>query len=73
MTNEERKELEEFFDARYVLRHDCDKKVDKQEEHINQLHVSIAKIGTKLNVITAILGGIGSAVLAAVVKIILGG
>ena len=73
MTNEERKELEEFFDERYVLRRDCDKKVDKQEEHTSQLHVSIAKIGTKLNVIAAILGGIGSAVLAAVVKIIIGG
>ncbi len=73
MTNEERHELEEYFDGRYVHRNDCARTVGKTEEHISELHVSIAKIGTKLNVITGILSAIGTAVLAAVVKIIIGG
>ena len=72
MTNEDLKQLEEILDGRYVRQKDCARTVDKTEQHINELHVSIAKIGTKLNVITGILGAIGTAVLAAVVKIIIG-
>lgn len=72
MTNEERKELEEIFDERYVRCRDCNQKVESQKEHIDQLQDSITKIGTKLNTITAILGGIGTAVVAAAIKIIFG-
>ena len=72
--------LEEHFDARYVRKCDCDKNVEKTEEnikaaedHIHQTNLMIAKISTKLNLIAGILGGIGAAILAAVVKMIFGG
>lgn len=73
MTNEEIRQLEDILDGRYVRKKDCARTVDKTEEHINALHLSITKIGTKLNIITGILSAIGTAVLAAVVKIIIGG
>ncbi|MBO5023574.1 MAG: hypothetical protein J6D11_04635 [Clostridia bacterium] len=73
MTNEEIRQLQDILDGRYVRKKDCARAVDKTEEHINELRVFVTKIGTKLNIITGILGAIGTAVLAAVVKIIIGG
>ena len=65
--------LESIFDSRYVKKNECDKNVEKTEERLDQLNVSMAKIATKLNLIAGILGGIGAAILAAVTKIIFGG
>ena len=65
--------LESVFDSRYVKKNECDKNVEKTEERLDMLNVSMAKIATKLNLIAGILGGIGAAILAAVTKIIFGG
>lgn len=65
--------LETVFDSRYVKKKECDKNVEKTEEHILQINVMTAKIATKLNLIAGILGGIGAAILAAVSKLIFGG
>ena len=65
--------LESVFDSRYVKKNECDKNVEKTEERLDMLNVSMAKIATKLNLIAGILGGIGAAILAAVSKILFGG
>lgn len=72
--------LEDIFDERYVKKRDCDKNIEKTEEnikkaeeHANQTDLIVAKISTKLNLIVGILGVIGTAIVAAVVKLIFGG
>ena len=65
--------LESIFDSRYVKKKECAQNVEKTEERLDQLNVSMAKIATKLNLIAGILGGIGAAMLAAVSKILFGG
>lgn len=66
-------DLEEMLDGRYVLKTDCQNKQDVQYKKIEQIQLDTAKIGTKLNLIAIILGAIGTAIIAAVVKIIFGG
>lgn len=65
--------LEKVFDSRYVRQSECDRNVEKTDEHINQIKISTTQIATKLNLIAAILGGIGAAFLTVVVKILFGG
>ena len=65
--------LESVFDSRYVKKNECDKNVEKTEERLDMLNVSMANIATKLNIIAGILGGIGATILAAVSKILFGG
>ena len=65
--------LESVFDGRYVRKKDCDRIVEKNDDRIDQITVTMTQIATKLNLIAALLGGIGAAILAAVVKLIFGG
>lgn len=66
-------ELERIFDGRYVRQKYCDRTNETLHSQIDKINVDTAKIGTKLNIIVAILGTIGTAICAAVVKIIFGG
>ncbi len=66
-------DLEEIFDARYVMKDDCQRKQDETYKSVTLLQVEAAKIGTKLNIIVAILGAIGGALVAAVIALIFGG
>lgn len=66
-------EIERRLDGRYVTRNECDRTTRKTYDRIEDIKLDTAKIGTKLNVIVAILGAIGVAVCSAVVHMILGG
>ena len=69
MEDKEIERLKEIF----VTRRECDAHNQASTEHFAKLEISIAKIGTKLSIMMGILGAIGVAVAAAVVKIIFGG
>ena len=69
MTSEDIEALKEVF----VTRRECDKRDHYNLEHFSKIEVQNAKMATKLSIIIAILGAIGVAVTAAVVKIIFGG
>jgi hypothetical protein len=73
LTPEDLDEIERRFDLRYVTQSDCNRTVRKTYDRIEDIKLDTAKIGTKLNVIVAILGVIGAAVCSAVVHMILGG
>jgi hypothetical protein len=62
----------EALKAIFVTRHECDKRDHSNLEHFSNIEVQNAKIATKLSLILGILGAIGVAVAAAVVKIIFG-
>lgn len=68
-TNEEIAYLKNFF----VSRESCDEKKHSSDEHIQKLELTMAKIGTKLSVMIAILGAIGATMLTVVAKFIFGG
>lgn len=57
----------------FVTRTECGSTAGKAYSRIEEIKVDTAKIETKLNMIVAILGVIGTAVCAAVVHIIFGG
>lgn len=65
--------LEEMFDERYMKKTECQAKQDAQYRKIEQIQLDTARIGTKLNLIAVILGAIGTAIVAAVIKLIFGG
>lgn len=65
--------LENRFDNRYVRKRDCDQKSHSNEEHIQRLEITMAKVGTKLSIMIGILGAIGVAMLTVVIKILFGG
>ncbi len=69
MEDKEIERLKEIF----VTRRECDKRDHINTEHFANLEIAMARIGTKLSIMMGILGGIGVAVAAAVVKIIFGG
>lgn len=69
MEDKEIERLKEIF----VTRRECDKRDHINTEHFAKLEIAMAKIGTKLSIMMGILGAIGVAVAAAVVKIIFGG
>lgn len=69
MEDNEIERLKEIF----VTRRECDARNQASTEHFAKLEISIAKIGTKLSIMMGILGAIGVAVVAAMVKIIFGG
>lgn len=73
INHEDREELKEYFDGIYVKKKDCSTHRGAQYEIMNKNALDVAKISTKLNMIVAILGAIGVAICAAVIKIIFGG
>lgn len=73
LERDDREELERIFDGRYVLQKYCDRTNEALHSQIDNIKLDTAKIGTKLNVIVAILGAIGVAICTAVVKIVFGG
>lgn len=70
ISKEDRHELEEIFDERYVKRAECDKHQTEQYERITKVQLDTAKISTKLNIIVGILAAIGVAIVSAVVHLI---
>lgn len=66
-------EIERYFDGRYVTHRECDKTTKRTYDRIEDIKIDTAKIGTKLNIIVAILGAIGVAVCSAIVHMIFGG
>lgn len=68
-TNEEIGYLKNFF----VSKESCEEKKHSSDEHIQKLELTMAKIGTKLSVMIAILGAIGATMLTVVAKFIFGG
>lgn len=73
LERDDREELERIFDGRYVRQKYCDRTNEALHSQIDNIKLDTAKIGTKLNVIVAILGAIGAAICTAVVKIVFGG
>ena len=73
INHEDREELREYFDGLYVNKKDCSTHRGAQYDRMNKNALDVAKISTKLNMIVAILGAIGVAICAAVVKILFGG
>lgn len=73
LERDDREELERIFDGRYVRQKYCDRTNEALHSQIDNIKLDTAKIGTKLNVIVAILGAIGVAICTAVVKIVFGG
>lgn len=63
----------ELLKQMFVSRNECDNRATLNNEKFTRLEVGIAKIATKLTIITAILGCIGSAILAVAVKMLFGG
>lgn len=66
-------ELQRIFDDRYVKKTECDAHQGDIYTKINAILVENAKNATKLNLIIGILSVIGTAICAAVVKILFGG
>lgn len=68
ISTQDRHELEEIFDGRYVRRAECDQHQAEQYKRITQVQLDTTKISTKLNIIVGILAAIGVAIVGSVVN-----
>lgn len=73
LNSEDFAEIERRMDGRYVTRKECDRTTSRTYDRIEDIKIDTARIGTKLNIIVAILGAIGVAVCSAIVHMIFGG
>ena len=56
----------------FVTRDSCDEKKHNNEEHIQKLELTMAKLSTKMSIMIGILGAIGVAILSVAVKALFG-
>lgn len=56
----------------FVTRDSCDEKKHNNEEHIQKLELTMAKLSTKMSIMIGILGAIGVAILSVAVKSLFG-
>jgi hypothetical protein len=56
----------------FVTRSTCDEKRSLNENHIQRLELTMAKLSTKMSIMIGILGAIGVSILSVVVKFLFG-
>ena len=56
----------------FVTRTTCDEKRSSNENHIQRLELTMAKLSTKMSIMIGILGAIGVSILSVVVKFLFG-
>lgn len=66
-------ELQEWFDARYKLKGDCDREMGEVASKLSADATRLAVMNTKLSLVLWFLGAIGAAVITVLVKIVFGG
>lgn len=70
---EDRKELQEIFDVRYVKKDDCVDLRSATDKRIDTMQTDVALVKQKLSMMIGILSAIGVPVLAIAIKLLFGG
>lgn len=65
-------DLQERFDMRYKLRGDCDREMSEVTQKLSDDATRLAVINTKLSLVLWLLGTIGAALIAVLIKMFFG-